>query len=284
MWLKCPSLRGTGRVVYDTVVQLKCDARLQSEKQGILGNGVVEIFTRRVSHLAEMTTPLPRGIPSGSHDRHLVGHKRKVCQLVTACRHTVVVCAVDRVRETPALATNVTVHATFFHPSDAAHVQEGIPSRAPLSHQPRALGLSVQDVRTHVMCWHRLTKICWQRLAGHCVALLMLRQCRQPNLGAEACESKARSDSKRLVPSPQVVLVRAQTFRQDLGLLRVVPCPFACHEPAEPLSSSLFWRSCEAFHGTESCPRQCGSTSVAQYCVFARTVAQKSWPTPDTMQ
>ena len=53
MWLKCPILRGTGRVAYDTVVQLKCDARLQSEKQGILGNGVVEMFTRRVSHRAE---------------------------------------------------------------------------------------------------------------------------------------------------------------------------------------------------------------------------------------
>ena len=57
--------------------------------------------------------------------------------------------------------------------------REAIPRRAPLSLQPRAHGLSVQNARAHVMCGHRLTKLCWQRLAGHCVVLLMLRQCRQ---------------------------------------------------------------------------------------------------------
>ena len=186
MRLKCYILLGTERVACDTVVQLKCDARVQSEKQGILGIEVVEIFSR-VSHLAELTTLLPRSTPNGSHDRHLMEHKSKVCQLVTV-RHTVVVSAVGRVREPPASATNVPVHE--IHPADAAHVQmteKAIPRRAPLSLQPLALGLSVQGARADVMCGHRLTKICWQRLAGHCVALLMFRQCRQLNLGAEAC-------------------------------------------------------------------------------------------------
>ena len=120
---KCHILPGTERVAYDTVVQLNCDARVQSEKQGILRIEVVEIFTGRVSHLAEMTTPLPRGIPNSSHDRHLLEHKRKVCQLVTMCRHIVVVSAVGRVSEPPATATNVLVHEMFLHLADAAHVQ-----------------------------------------------------------------------------------------------------------------------------------------------------------------
>ena len=92
----------------------------------------------------------------------------------------------------PSSATNVPVHEMCLHPADAAHVQmteKAISRRAPL-------GLSVQGARALVTCGHRLTKICWQRLAGHCEALSMLRQCRQPNLGAEACQSKSRSDSQ----------------------------------------------------------------------------------------
>ena len=54
----------------------------------------------------------------------------------------------------------------------------------------------------------------------------MLRQCRQPNLGAEACWSKSSSDSKRLVPSQQVVVVREQPVREEIGFLLVVPRPF----------------------------------------------------------
>ena len=80
----------------------------------------------------------------------------------------------------PSSTTSVTVHVVFLDPADAAHVQvtEKAISRAPLGLQPRALGLSVQDARARVMCGHRLTKICWQRFAGHCEALSMLRQCR----------------------------------------------------------------------------------------------------------
>ena len=103
------------------------------------------------------------------------------------------------------------------------------------------LAFSVQDARAHVMCGHRLTKICWQRLTGHCAALLMLSQCRQPNLGAEACESKSHSDSKRLVPSQQVVPVREQPFREDLW----VP---ACR------AASVSWRSCTASRNSSPAP------------------------------
>ena len=133
------------------------------------------------------------------------GTKDKVCQHVTVCRHIAVVSAVGRVREPPASATNVSVHEVFLHPADAAHVQvteKAIPRRAPLSLQPRALRLSVQDARAHVMCWHRLTKICWQRLAGHCVALLMLRQCRQPKLRGRSVLIQSPQRLEALGPQP----------------------------------------------------------------------------------
>ena len=96
------------------------------------------------------------------------------------------------------------------------------------------------------MCWHRLTKICWQKLAGHCVALFMLRQCRQPNRGAEACQSKSRSNSKRLVPSQQVVLVREHLF---LGSC-VSSC--ACFRGAVVAKPGKC--SCPASHGSSPAP------------------------------
>ena len=84
---------------YDTVVQLKCDARVSCRN----------IYApRRPSCQHDHT--LARGIPNGSHDRHLLEHKRKVCLLATVSRHKVVVSAVCRVRERPASATSVPVH------------------------------------------------------------------------------------------------------------------------------------------------------------------------------
>ena len=99
------------------------------------------------------------------------------------------------------------------------------------------------------MCWHRLTKICWQKLAGHCVGLFMLRQCRQPNRGAEACQSKSRSNSKRLVPSQQVVLVREHLFVKTLGSC-VLSC--ACFRGAVVAKPGKC--SCPASHGCSPAP------------------------------
>ena len=99
-------------------------------------------------------------------------------------------------------------------------------------------------------------------------------QCRQPNLGAEACESKSHSDSKRLVPSQQVVPVREQPFREDLW----VP---ACR------AASVSWRSCKASRNSSPAPLQSDSTcarTIANCCAFARTVMHWSWSTPKPMQ
>ena len=131
-----------------------------------------------------------------------------------------------RPQAAPASARKGLVQEMFLHPASAAHLQvteKAIWRRAQLSLWPRALGLSVEDAQANVICCHRLTKICWRKLAGHCVALFKLRHCRQPNLGAEARKSTSSNDSKQWVPSQHVVLVREQPFLQDLGLLRVVP-------------------------------------------------------------
>ena len=87
--------------------------------------------------------------------------------------------------------------------------------------------------------WHRLTKMCWQRLAGHCVALLLLCQCRR-SLEQKCASQNPAATRSAWSPAKQVVLVCQQAFRQDLSLLRVVPCPFPCHKPTESSSPSVF--------------------------------------------
>ena len=136
-----------------------------------------------------------------------------------------------RPRAAPTSGRHGLVQEMFLHPASAAHLQvteKAIWRRAQLGLQPCALGLSIKYAQANVMCCHRLTKICWRKLAGHCVALFKLRWCRQPNLGSEARKSTSSNDSKQWVPSQHAVLVREQPFRQDLGLLRVVPRPFPC--------------------------------------------------------
>ena len=124
--------------------QLTYDALVQSEKQGILGIEVVEIFTRRVSDLAEMTTLLPRSIPNGSHDRHLLGHKRSLPACDCVPTHSCRVCSGSGPRTT-----------------SLCNQCHGARNVSPPSRCWLRLDLSVEDARAHVMCWHRLTKICW---------------------------------------------------------------------------------------------------------------------------
>ena len=91
----------------------------------------------------------------------------------------------------------------------------------------------------------------------HCAALLMLRQKR--------AKSNPHSDSKRLASSQQLVLVREQPSRQDIGPLLVVPRPCPCHEPAEPLSPILFGALVQ-LPRTVSGPRKSGSTCARNCC------------------
>ena len=126
--------------------------------------------------------------------------------------------------------------------------------------------VSVEDARAHAMCWHHHTKKCWQRLDGPCVALLLLRQCRQPNIEAEAWSSRSRSDSKRLHSTAAVSSRVRSRVVKPWSLCRLFCLAFLSSVPR-----------------TDLCIRQSGSTCgerIGNDCVFARTVAQKSRPTP----
>ena len=95
--------------------------------------------------------------------------------------------------------------------------EKAIPRRAPLSLQPRALGLSVQDARAHVMCGHRHAMICWQRLAGHC--------------GAPHAPSVPPTE-----PCGRSVPVQIPQRLEPLGPQPTSACSRATFPPAEPLS------------------------------------------------
>ena len=82
------------------------------------------------------------------------------------------------------------------------------------------------------------------------------------------------SSLARLVPSQEVVVFREQPFHPNLGLLRVVSL-----RVMNPRSRC---RVLVQLSTDRVLPRQSGSNcgeNDAHYCVFARTVAQKSWPT-----
>ena len=103
--------------------------------------------------------------------------------------------------------------------------EKAIPLRAPLTLKPRALGLPAEKARAHAMCWHRRTKICWRTLAGHRVALIMLRSVPPTEPWGQ----------KRTSPNPAAT--RSAWSPANKWCLRVVPSP--CHEAAEPLSPIL---------------------------------------------
>ena len=91
--------------------------------------------------------------------------------------------------------------------------------------------------------------------------------CRQPNLGGRSVPVQIPQRFEALGPQPT-------------RCLRVVPSPCPCHEPAKPLSSILCGVLLQ-LSTDRAWLRQSGSTcgeTLAYYCVFARTVAQKSWP------
>ena len=81
------------------------------------------------------------------------------------------------------------------------------------------LDLSVEDAQSNVMCWHRVTKICWQRLAGHCAALLLLCRCRRTS---EACQSKSPR-----VMNPQACLAFLSSFLRTESCSANLAAPIA---------------------------------------------------------
>ena len=256
---RCPILRGTERVAYDTDVQLKCDARVQSEKRGILGIEVVEIFTRRVSHLAEVTTLLPIGIPNGSHDRHLVEHKRKVCQPRTACRHIVVVSAVGRVREPPASATEVPVHEMFLHKVAHVEVTENQFCVVPL------LAPSHEDL---------LAKTRWPLYSA-------LYAPSMPPTESWGRSVLVQIPQRAWSPANKWCLCVSSFFVKTLGSCVSSRVRFRVMNPRSR-GRQACWRSCPAFHGPSPAPANLAAPVVKLLLTLACSCERllKSCPTP----
>ena len=92
-----------------------------------------------------------------------------------------------------------------------------------------------------------------------------------------SCQCRRFLDTSVLVLIPQRLLVRQQPSRQDLGLQRVVPRPFLCHERAEPLSTILFGALVQLSADRLLLPPiwRHRWRNIANHCVFARMVPQK---------
>ena len=145
--------------------------------------------------------------------------------------------------------TYVPVHEVFLHPADVAHVQvteKAIPRRAwcawslcsGCTSACHVWASSYEDL---------LTKTRWPL-------------CNSPHAPSSAANQTWRQ--KRPNPNPAATgsawspanmwcLFASSLFVKTLGLLLVVPRPFPCHEPAEPVAKPV-WRSCPA--SRESCP------------------------------
>ena len=170
----------------------------------------------------------------------------------------------------PYSATNVPVHEMFLHPADVVHV---------VPHWASSLVRLVSLFRIHerMSC----AGIVLRRSAGKDSLAL----CSAPHAPSEACKIQIpqRLEAVGYQPTTGACSRAAFSSRHRAPACRPasVPVSWTCGAfVANPV-----WRSCPASRGPCPAPANLAAPvreTVANCCVFARTVAQKSWPTPKT--